>query len=75
MSLAIVKKVVPLNNVTSLDIPSERVLNAALEADLEGVVIMGKQKDGEYYFASSIADGGTVLWMWEKLKQKMMDSI
>jgi hypothetical protein len=75
MTLEIVRpKIVTLNNVTSLDIPTERVLQAALDAELTGVVILGQQADGEYYFASSIADGGTVLWMWEKLKCKLMDT-
>jgi hypothetical protein len=63
--------VIPLNNVTKLDIPADRVLEGAM-GNLDGVVIMGRQPDGEYYFASSIADGGTVLWMMEKLKLKLM---
>ena len=65
------KKVIPLNNETLLNIPAERVLNGALEADLEDVVILGKHSGGNYYFASSVADGGTVLWMWEKLKHEL----
>lgn len=63
--------VIPLNNVTRLDIPADRVLESAI-GNLDGVVIMGRQPNGEYYFASSIADGGTVLWMMEKLKLKLM---
>lgn len=63
--------VIPLNNVTRLDIPADRVLAGAKGA-LDKVVIMGIQPDGEYYFASSVADGGTVLWMMEKLKLKLL---
>lgn len=33
----------------------------------------GKTPDGEYYFASSVADGGTVLWMMEKLRLKLFE--
>jgi hypothetical protein len=74
MTLKVAKpKVVYLDNATSLDIPTDRVLNAALNAQLQDVVILGKHPDGEYYFASSVADGGTVLWMWEKLKAKLME--
>ena len=64
--------IIPLGNVTKLDIPADRVLESAI-GKLDGVVLMGRQPDGEYYFASSIADGGTVLWMMEKLKLKLMD--
>jgi len=65
-------KIIPLGNVTRLDIPADRILEGAI-GQLDGVVILGRQPDGEYYFASSIADGGTVLWMMEKLKLKLMD--
>ena len=72
MTLAIVKpKVVTLNVTTRLNIPADRVLQAAL-GELEDVVLLGKKPDGVYYFASSVADGGTVLWMWEKLKAQLM---
>jgi hypothetical protein len=64
--------VVILPVVTRLDIPVERVLNTALAADLDGVVVIGKQKDGYYYFSSSIADGGDVLWQLEWAKAALM---
>ena len=63
-------KVLPLNNVTRLDLPPERVLAAI--PDLEGVVIMGYDKDGDEYFASSYADGGTCLWLLERCKLRLM---
>jgi hypothetical protein len=64
--------VVILPVVTRLDIPAERVLNTALAADLDGVVVIGKQKDGYYYFSSSIADGGDALWLLEWAKAALM---
>ena len=64
--------VVILPVVTRLDVPAERVLNAALAADLDGVVVIGKQKDGGYYFSSSVADGGDVLWLLEWAKLALM---
>ena len=63
--------IIPLGNVTRLDIPADRVLEGAM-GKLDGVIIIGKQDDGEYYFASSIASGGTVLWMMEKMKIQLM---
>lgn len=65
-------EVVNLGNVTTLDLPPERVLAAAAEADLESVVILGYDQGGEEYFASSIADGGTVLWLIERLKLALL---
>jgi len=64
-------EVVVLNNITSLDIPADRVLEQAIDK-LEKVVIMGYTKDGEEYFASSVADGGTVLWLMEKTKKALL---
>jgi coenzyme F420-reducing hydrogenase delta subunit len=66
-----VSNVVNLPCVTRLDLPPERVLQAALEAGLEGVVVMG-YKDGEPYFASTYADGGNVMWLMELLKAKLL---
>lgn len=64
-------KVIPLNNITRLDLPADRILEAAKET-VEGVVIMGYTKDGEEYFASSYADGGIVLWLMERLKAQLI---
>lgn len=70
---AVPKKVIPFDGVTRLNLPAQRVLDAANDSDLEDVVILGKQADGEYYFASSVTDGGTVLWMMEKLKKVLLE--
>jgi coenzyme F420-reducing hydrogenase delta subunit len=64
--------VVILPVVTRLNIPPDRVLNDALAADLDGVVVIGQRKDGSYYFSSSIADGGDVLWQLEWAKAALM---
>jgi len=64
-------KVIPLNNVTRLDLPPDRILEAAI-GELSTVVIVGYDKDGKEYFASSVADGGTVVWLMERLKLKLL---
>ena len=64
--------VIFLNNATKLDIPPDRILNSAVGL-LEGVVLLGYDKGGEEYFASSYADGGDVLWLLEKAKKKLME--
>lgn len=66
--------VVVLDIVTRLDVPAERVLHKALEAGLESVVIAGYDKDGGEYFASSVADGGTALWLLERCKKTLLDA-
>ena len=65
--------VVVLPVITKLDLPSERILNGALSADLERCFVVGCTKDGDLYFASSVADGGDVLWLWEKAKALLME--
>ena len=66
-------EVIQLGCVTRLDLPADRVLEGAM-GDLESVVLLGYTKDGEEYFASSIADGGDVLWLLEKCKQALFDA-
>lgn len=64
--------IVPWGGITRHDIPADRVINAALEHGLEGVVIIGFDKDGAEYFASSYADGSDALWLIERGRHKLM---
>lgn len=66
-------KIIPFRGVTKLDLDPEVVLrNLAEEADLEGVVVLGWRRDGSEFFSSTYADGGTVLWLLERLKQQLL---
>jgi hypothetical protein len=67
-------KPIPLNNITYLDTPPDRILESAI-GNLESVVILGYDKDEEEFFASSIADGGDVLWLLEKCKKKLLEYV
>jgi hypothetical protein len=40
---------------------------------LKAVVIIGYDEDDNEYFASSIADGGTVIWLMEKMKLALLN--
>lgn len=64
-------KIIPLGGVTRLDLPVDHILDKAKER-LDSVVLMGWDKDGELYFASTIADGGDVLWIMEKCKAALL---
>ena len=66
-------EIVILNTITRLDLPPERILDAAKKADLESVVIIGYTKEGEYYGASSLADGGDVLWLMEITRDRLLN--
>lgn len=65
--------VVDLDNVTRLDLPPDRILKKAGEADLEVAIVIGVDRDGDFWFASSAADGGTVLWWIEKAKKALLE--
>jgi hypothetical protein len=65
-------KIIPFTGITTLDMPADQVLESAV-GELEGVVIMGWAKDGKEYFASSYADGGTVLWLAERMKKMLLE--
>ncbi len=60
------------DGITTLDIPPDRVLEQAV-GKLERVVVVGYDKEGEEYFASSFSDGGTVLWLFERAKKKLLE--
>lgn len=64
--------IIVLPVITKLDIPADRVLESAL-GNVDRVLIMGWDKEGEVYFASSFADGGDVLWIMELCKKKLLE--
>lgn len=69
---AIVADILRFNGITTLDLPTEQVLEMAKEAGLTDVVVIGYDKDGDEYFASSKSDGGDVLWLLERAKYKLL---
>lgn len=58
--------------ITELGIPADRVLNAALKAGVQDVVICGYGSDGEEYFASNMGSEADILWLLERLKKQIM---
>lgn len=60
-----------LETITRLDLPVARVLDKAKE-ELEDAVVIGWDKEGDFYFASTKADGGDVLWLLELAKKNLM---
>jgi hypothetical protein len=59
------------NGITRLDMDPDRVLEAAI-GEVTEVVICGFDKDGNQFFASSVADGGQSLWHLERAKWALM---
>lgn len=66
--------VVRFTGITKLDMPADHVIESAL-GKLEGVVILGYDKGGQEYFASSYADGGDMLWLVERAKKALMEMV
>lgn len=64
--------VIRLPCVTTLDLDPDVILEEAA-GKLKTVVILGYDQDGEEYFASSVADGGTVIWLMEKCKKALLE--
>lgn len=67
--------VVPLGNITRLDLDPQRVLQAAMDAGLTEVVICGWDANGDRYFASSVADGGIAGYHLDRAKWALMRTI
>lgn len=65
-------EIIELDNITSLDIPVDRVLRKADEADLQSVVVIGYDQNGDEYFASSVAGGPEILWALERAKLRLL---
>lgn len=68
----LVGEVVPYTGVTTLNVDADLVVKDALVSGLTDVVVLGYDADGDEYFASSMADGGDVLWLLERLKAQLL---
>ena len=64
-------EVLKFRGKTSVYIDPDVILEQAKER-LDEVFIMGFDKDGNHYFASSSADGGDLLWLMETFKTMLM---
>lgn len=64
-------EVVDWSGVTRLDSNPDRTLERCI-GKLESVIVIGYDADGAEFFASSIADGGTALWLIERAKGKLL---
>ena len=71
------KKSSKLSNVvylpcqTTLDIAPDRVLECAHDK-LESAIVIGEDKEGNLYFASSMGDNAHTLWFLEQAKQFLL---
>ena len=55
--------VIHLHQSTTDDIPPERVIEAALNANLSVAIVIGRRADGSIYFASSTGDVTEAHWL------------
>ena len=63
--------VVVFPGATKLDLPPDRLLEAAL-GKLKSVVIIGFTKEGEEWFSSSKADGAFPVYCFARATHKLM---
>lgn len=64
-------EVAELDVMTKGDVPSEKVLQKAIDGGVTNVVIIGYDPDGKLWFSSSDADCREVLWLLERGKQTL----
>lgn len=58
--------------ITTQDTSPDRALEGAADYGLDSVVIVGFKADGDFFFASSQADSGEVLYFLERAKWELM---
>jgi len=68
------ENVVKLAAVPSLDTPATSILDEAKEHGLRDAVVIGFDSDGVFYFASSAADAGSVLYFLEMAKKQLLEA-
>lgn len=64
--------IIQWRGVTLNKTPPDQVLREAI-GRCETVVVLGYDHSGDHYFASSDSDGGTVIWLMEQLKLRLLN--
>jgi hypothetical protein len=72
--MAMSEKFVTVSGKTIPDILVDRLLENAI-GELNEVVIIGTDKYGKEYFASSVADGPNVNWMLDRAKKALIEIV
>lgn len=60
------------NGITTLDIPVDRVLEAAIGQGMRKVLIIGEEDEGKLYVACSTSEVGEVLLLMERAKRRLL---
>ena len=63
--------VVEWPGITRLDMPVEKVLEKAKEANLSEIVVVGYDQEGMFFASSSKADGPNVLWLLRQCEHEL----
>lgn len=66
-------EIIVLDVPTTLDLPPDRVLEAA-KGKLENVMLVGFTPEGELYIAASMSDRAEMNWLADKLKMELLSA-
>lgn len=66
-------KVIPINNVTKLNVPVDKVLDAGKDK-LKDAILIGYTKDDMEYFACTMSEPQEILWLIERFKYLLLDN-
>jgi hypothetical protein len=64
--------VIQFRGITRLDLDPDQVLENT-KGKLKHFFLVGYDTEDEFYFSSTMADGGDVLWLMEKAKKLLME--
>lgn len=67
--------VIDFTGETLLDIVPEKILKAALAADLDCVVVVGSKKDGSLYLASGPAELNVTYWLLSVARKNVIEMV
>lgn len=63
-----------IGTITALDLSVNQVLEGGKDK-LDSCLLIGFDKDGELYCASTMHDGGDIIWLLEACKRKLFECI
>ncbi len=68
-------QVIDFPGLTENDVSKESVLKGAEQHVAQGLVVLGYDKDGRYFFASQEADARNVVWLLQMYQHQLLSEL
>lgn len=65
--------IIAFPGIATKDDYTEKILRAALDADLEKAIVVGREQNGNFWFSGNFSDAYEIIFLLEMAKKELLD--